>query len=667
VDDPERLGPQGLSRVPGRAGLLAGRLADNASMKLQTKFYLGVIIVFALLAAVIALVSVDYVNTNTIREAENRVNIYARSAWEIHNGGIAQIRSAAKVLARRPSVVNSMLDPANEHQLDVLRADLEAIRQEQGVDVLDLIAPDGTVVLRTRSPYSRGDNVADDPLFQQVSVTFRSSAGNEVWAGQRLADEGPDLVDRCRAVAGESEGMVSGAAVPILSDGRLIGVIEMAMLLNGSVEEVDRIRDAVFENESYKGKPVGTATIFMGDLRISTNVLNDQGQRALGTRVSREVAARVLDEGQSWTGRAFVVDTWYLAQYDPIKAPNGEIVGMLYVGELEQKYLDMRTRAVALYLSVVMGGMVLAFFTTFLLTRGILNPIHRLSEATHYIARGDLTHRVTVQSRDEVGDLSASFNQMAQDLERQRQEIVRNQQDLEALNDELRSINRNYMEMLGFVAHELKNPLTSAMMSLYSVKDGFLGDVTPEQKKSLESVAVSLDYFQDMIKNYLDLSRLEEGEMEVNRTEFALHERVLAPVLEGLGGELAAGHMTVKDHVPGDLVLHADPNLLHIVYNNLLSNAVRYGREGGTIQLEARQGMDRVTLSVYNEGEGIPPDKMSRLFQKFSRLEAPEYTGQRGTGLGLYICKEIVEKQGGEIWADSRPGEWVKFSFTLPR
>jgi signal transduction histidine kinase len=82
--------------------------------------------------------------------------------------------------------------------------------------------------------------------------------------------------------------------------------------------------------------------------------------------------------------------------------------------------------------------------------------------------------------------------------------------------------------------------------------------------------------------------------------------------------------------------------------------------------LEARQGMDRVTLSVRNDGAGIPPEKIAMLFRKFGRLDTPESVAKRGTGLGLYICKEIVEKQGGEIWADSRVGEWVKFSFTLP-
>jgi two-component system NtrC family sensor kinase len=599
-------------------------------MKLQSKFYLGIIIVFAMLAVVIAVVSVNYANTNTIREAENRVRIYARAAWEIHNARIEQIRSAAEILSQRPSIVNGLLSPANEQQLAALRQDLEAIRVEQGMDVLNLLAADGTVMLRTRFPYNRGDSVADDPFVRQVFMTYRGSAGNEIWGGERMDIEGPDLADRCLSIGQDPRGMVSGAAVPVMQDGQLIGIVEMGILLNGSVEEVDRIRDAVFENESYGGKPVGTATIFMGDLRISTNVLNPQGRRAVGTRASQEVAERVLDQGLSWTGRAFVVDTWYLSQYDPIRDPDAQIIGMLYVGELEQKYLDMRTRAVALYLSVILGGMVLAFLMAFIITRGVLEPIRTLSEATRRISEGDLTYRVAVKSNDEVGKLSVSFNQMAEDLEKQRQEIVRNQQDLEVLNNELRAINRNYMEMLGFVAHELKNPLASAVMSLYTVKDGFLGEINPAQDRSLESVAQSLDYFQDMIRNYLDLSRLEKGELEVAKAEVPLQTRVIAPVLEGLEREIQSRHMAVDNRVPQALVVHADPNLLRIVYNNLLSNAVKYGREGGTILLEARQGMDKVTLSVRNDSEGIPSEKMAMLFKKFSRLDTFESVHLQG-------------------------------------
>ena len=636
-------------------------------MKLQTKFNVGIIIIFAALAAGISVMSVDYVNTNTIREAENRVQIYARAAWEIHNAKIDRIRAASEILAQDRAIRDLLQDPEGQLLSDTVREHLETVRGEHGMDILNLLAPNGAVILRTRPPYNKGDSLVDDPMVRQVQSTHQSSSGNVVLTLERMDIEGTGLIERCMAVGGEPKGMLTGAAVPVLDGGQLIGIIQMGSLLNGAVDEVDRIRDAVFADEYYRGKPVGTATVFLEDLRISTNVLDNQGRRAVGTRVSKEVADQILKEGRSWTGRAFVVDTWYLSQYDPIRDPDGNIIGMVYVGELESKYLDMRTRAVALYISIILGGMILAFLMSYFVIRSVLGPIQNLSEATKRLSGGDLTHRVKVKGKDEVSDLSASFNVMAEQLGRQREEIERRQCELEDLSSRLQVINHNYMEMLGFVAHELKNPLTSAMMSLYTVKDGYLGQVSPAQKKSLESVALSLDYFQDMIKNYLDLSRLEKGELEVDKSQIPLNTYVIAPVLEGLERALQDRHIVVENHVPQDLVLSADGNLLRIVYDNLLSNAIKYGREGGTIVLGAHEGNDQVTLTVLNESEaGIPKEKLPLLFEKFRRLDGPEYAGKKGTGLGLYICKEIVEKQGGEIWADSRVGEWVKFSFTLP-
>ena len=461
--------------------------------------------------------------------------------------------------------------------------------------------------------------------------------------------------------------MLSATAVPIRQGKQLIGIIQAGSLLNGAVEKVDRIRDAVFADERYRGKPVGTATIFMGDIRISTNVMDSSGRRAVGTRASPEVAERVLRQGQSWTGKAYVVDTWYLSQYDPIKDPEGKVIGMLYVGELEQRYLDMRTRAVAQHLAIIVAGLFLALLVIYGMIRGILRPVQKLAEATQRLSSGDLDHRVEVEGKDEVGALSASFNRMAETLERQRQEIESRQRKLEDLSSELKSINTNYVEMLGFVAHELKNPLSSAMMSLYTVKDGYLGAVNPAQRKSLGSVAQSLDYFHDMVKNYLDLSRLEKGELEVTKREIPLHAEVVRPVLEGLEREMRERRMVLEDRIPDDTLLKTDGNLLRIVYDNLLSNSLKYGREGGTILLDVSENHAQVVLSVWNDGAGMPAEQMPRLFEKFSRLDTPECAGQKGSGLGLYICKEIVRKLGGEIWADSKAGEWVKFSFSVPK
>ncbi len=179
-------------------------------------------------------------------------------------------------------------------------------------------------------------------------------------------------------------------------------------------------------------------------------------------------------------------------------------------------------------------------------------------------------------------------------------------------------------------------------------------------------MAKSLDYFQDMVRNYLDLSRLEQGQLVVHKRPFRLVEAVIGPALEALDRQIAERQMTVENRVASDLTVNADPTLLRVVYDDLLSNAVKYGRAGGQILLEAERHGDRIVCSVRNDGEGIPPEKQAQLFKRFSRLDTPSATGKKGTGLGLYICKEIVEKHGGQIWVDSKMGEWVKFSFTLP-
>ena len=298
---------------------------------------------------------------------ENRVRLYIKAAWEIYNSKIERIQFALLVLAEDDKLQNFLLDRRNAELRAIVLQQLERVRREQNMDILNLVDTKGKVVLRTRNAGMRGDDVSDDPMIRRVLGERKREGGTVLFDPDRLKTEGEDLLRLARLYGGESEAMMTGAAVPVKHAGKLIGVIQMGNLLNGSVEKVDRIRNSVFENQAYSGKPVGTATVFMRDLRISTNVLNQDGTRAIGTRASSEVADRVLNNGQSWTGRAWVVNAWYLSQYDPIRDPDGKVIGMLYIGSLEQRYLDERSRAVLLNLAVVFGGMLLAVvvFITF--------------------------------------------------------------------------------------------------------------------------------------------------------------------------------------------------------------------------------------------------------------------------------------------------------------
>ncbi len=635
-------------------------------MKLQTKIGLGILVVFSILAVSLAVASVAWVNQNTIREAEQRVKLYIQSSWEIYNDKLARMQSAVEILAQEQQLRALLKDTNNPALMQTAQTALEVSRKQQSMDVMTLLDASGRVVLRTRPPYTRGDSPTD-PVIDHVLRTRKSMSGTVILSEGRLQAEGEGLLDQCLRSGGEPQGMMMIAVAPVIVDDELVGILEIGNLLNGAADKVDRIRDTVFRNEQYGGKPVGTATIFMGDLRISTNVVNNQGERAVGTRASKEVAEQVLNNGLPWTGPAWVVDTWYLSQYDPVRDPEGNVVGMLYVGELEQKYVDMGLQALALYLAVILGGMLLAFFVFFLILRGILRPIHRLSIATFQLSGGDLSYRVPVSSKDEIGELGKSFNEMAEQLEKQRHEIERHHQELETLNAELRTTNRNYMEMLGFVAHELKNPLASSILNVHTVKDGLVGELNATQKEALEAVARSLGHFNNMIKDYLDLSRLEKGELVVRKSRLHLRAEVVEPVVGGLARGMQERRMVLENRIPSALEFEADRDLLRVVYDNLLANAIKYGREGGTITLDAAERESVVRLLITNDGEGIPADKLPLLFKKFSRLDVPANRGNKGTGLGLYICNEILEKHGGSIQAESKEGEWMRFSISLPR
>ena len=171
-----------------------------------------------------------------------------------------------------------------------------------------------------------------------------------------------------------------------------------------------------------------------------------------------------------------------------------------------------------------------------------------------------------------------------------------------------------------------------------------------------------------MIRHYLNLARIENDELEPVKTDLALAEDVVRPVLEALDADREARQMTFENRIPEGVFLHYDKNMAFEIFENLMSNAVKYGRVGGLVTLECKTDGDLVECAVRNEGEGIPPERIGDLFRKFSRVEK-EKTGQKpkGTGLGLFITKRIIEAHGGTIVADSKAGDWTEFRFTLPR
>jgi two-component system NtrC family sensor kinase len=223
-----------------------------------------------------------------------------------------------------------------------------------------------------------------DPFIKK-GLEKRGISGTQVLSGEELLKEGEGLAQKSllRLVptpkakpiekVEETSGMVLRAAHPIIDfNGEVLGVLTGGVLLNRNYEIVDRIKNIVFKGAKYKGKEIGTATIFLGDLRISTNVIDKEGNRAIGTRAMKEVQEQVLEKGLPWIQRAFVVDDWYITAYEPIRDIQDKIIGILYVGMLESKYAVMKEKLILFFFLFSMSGMLIALAISFFLSYLIL-------------------------------------------------------------------------------------------------------------------------------------------------------------------------------------------------------------------------------------------------------------------------------------------------------
>jgi signal transduction histidine kinase len=301
---------------------------------------------------------------------------------------------------------------------------------------------------------------------------------------------------------------------------------------------------------------------------------------------------------------------------------------------------------------IVCAILIVAF--GFYLARSTARPVRAVATAASSLAAGDLSTRLAEGGPGEVGELTAAFNRMAEELERGRAE-------LESQNEQLRQSERRKSELVRIVSHELRTPLASVLGFTSVLLDR---DVAPEERRRyLEIINVQSRRLSSLLNDFLDAERLEEGELEFSRKVIDMGA-VIAEQLQLFQGQ-SSKHQLDATLPPRSLPVHGDPNRLAQVIGNLLSNAIKYSPDGGTVQVTAEQVDGRVRVTVRDEGLGIPNELQQRVFAKFFRGDADE-SGIPGTGLGLTIARSVVEAHGGRMNFESTRGKGSLFWLELP-
>ncbi len=351
-------------------------------MKISTKTQLALIfLALACFIGVLTSIIVNSLVTNQIIfEAQERVKEHLSTARWVYESKVKDINRTI----RWTSIRHVLKRGLKEKDISSIKNELFGLMTEEELNFLTLVDRKGTVIFRFHNPKVSGDSLIHDP-FVKGALEKKAISGTQVLSGDELVREGESLAqmaiipsvptpkERPTKKVEETSGMVLKSAYPVIDfNGEVLGVLTGGVLLNRNYEIVDRIKNIVFKGAKYKGKEIGTATIFLGDLRISTNVMDKEGNRAIGTRAMKEVQEQVLGKGAPWIHRAFVVDDWYITAYEPIQDIQDKIVGMLYVGMMESKYAVMKERLILLFFLFSMTGMLVALTVSFLLSWKIL-------------------------------------------------------------------------------------------------------------------------------------------------------------------------------------------------------------------------------------------------------------------------------------------------------
>jgi signal transduction histidine kinase len=224
-----------------------------------------------------------------------------------------------------------------------------------------------------------------------------------------------------------------------------------------------------------------------------------------------------------------------------------------------------------------------------------------------------------------------------------------------------------YMEMLGFVTHELKSPLSSIIMLGETLVDGYFGAMEDKPREIVKRIMRKAEYLHSLSDEYLNLSRFETGAMQLKTRPVDFRAEVIDPAVEIVAPQIEANRVEFENSPAGRLgPVECDPDLMKIVVVNLLSNGVKYGTVHGRLRLSAEHREGGLRLSVWNKGPGFPESEKKYLFRKFSRLHTPELANRKGSGIGLYISWKIVALHGGRMWASSEPGQWAEFGCEIP-
>jgi two-component system NtrC family sensor kinase len=630
---------------------------------IATKLILSFLLIIVITSAVFTIVGIQLISDRIVTEAQEKVGRDLNSAREIYLSKLNHLNDVVHLTADRSYIKDELISG----DIGSFAEELVRVKVSEGLDLLTITDPSGNVLLRANNRNLSGDSQYHNELVAAAIDRNVPVAGTMIVPIEDLHLESQLLVEqahftfidtpmaRARSETEETSAMMLGAAAPIFDyQNNLIGILYGGILLNRNYEIVDEIKRTVFQDLQYKGQDIGTATIFQDDLRISTNVKNGDGTRAIETRVSEEVYNQVVVNGKPYIGRAYVVNNWYITAYEPIENINHQIIGILYVGILEQKYLDIKQQTVLVFLSIALIGVLVSTVLSYLISRSISGPIKKLVMASKEVASGNLDTKVEITTTDELGKLAYTFNKMALAL-RERDDKLKEFTRSKIMESERLAL---IGQLSANVAHELNNPLQGIVTYSHLLLEELPQD--DPARDSLEKIVIQANRSRDIIRGLLDFSRQRKPDKTLCDVT-----NVLKGCVSLLEKQALFHNVQIRSNLDEKLPLTViDPSQIERVFINMIVNAADAMDGNGKLDLATRFDpiANCIEVEFTDTGHGIAKENLDKIFDPFFTTKD---TGH-GVGLGLAISFGIIKEHKGTISVESEVGKGTIFIVRLP-
>lgn len=665
---------------------------------LRHKLLLLTLLPLALTAAGFALMAGYWTSSYTDRQLYMKVS----ADLSVANGTLNIMQQAHK---------NTLIQLANSYEFRTnlllgnqraLQVQLLEVKLSRSLDFLRFI------------PAEELDQI-DEPSFASLLVKLKkkeSLDGIAVLSSSELdkisyglGDKGKIvLIDTPRAEPTDREiekrSMVLRALVPVTDDfNELIGVLDSGEILNNTTKAVDTIRDLVYGVGTLPEGGIGTVTLFLDDVRISTNVPQNIDHpisshelslknRAIGTRVSAEVRKEVLLKGDNWINRAFVVNDWYISAYKPLLDFNNKKIGMIYAGFTEAPFTKIYYKTLLESGTFIALIMLVATVVVINHSRSLLNPLGKIHSVVRSVREGDLHPRIgTLNASDELVDLAEQFDVMLDLLEQRELEITQVNDQLEmtvdkrtkslrlrteALKDHIRLLKNTRKQLLdkeklavlgeltAGIAHEINNP-AAVILGNMDLLVAELGDHAKPVEEEVDMVIQQVYRIRSLINNLLQYSR--PGHY-LESYEHCSVNTIIDDTLLLVSHALEKQHVKVIKKYKADCFVEVNYQQVQQVIVNLILNASHAIEGQGSIQLTTENWISNgqikgAIIHTTDQGKGISKENLEQIFDPFFT------TKESGTGLGLSVSYGIIRRHGGDIKVSSEENKGTTFSVYL--